>query len=387
MSDRTSYRRRTNRFAASFLATAVATALLAGLAPAASADTARTTLGSDLQALVDTGAVSALGEVRQDGHTRWRGSAGTADLATGAPVPARARFRIASVTKTFVATVLLQLVGEGRVQLDAPVEEYLPGEVPNGSQITVRELLTHTSGLYNYDDDPRYGLTDEASVETWLATGRWQTHRAADLVGAAFTHPPSFEPGRGWQYSNTGYLLLGMVIERVTGHSWQDEVTGRIIRPLGLHATIMPTTSPDLPGPHIDGYLNTAAGPADNTRFSPSIAGAAGAGISDAGDLSRFTAALLGGHLLRPAELAAMEQVTDTADGLHYGLGLERFDTPCGPFWGHNGSGRGYADIAASSPDGRRQFTLALTPYEKGTQAEFGKAVQQAIDDAGCATH
>ncbi len=352
-------------------ATATATALLAALAPAAGASTpsgtasTSSTLDADLRALVTTGASSALGEVRQDGRTVWRGRAGVADLATGAPVPPDARFRIGSVTKVFVSTVTLQLAGEQRVVLDDPIEHYLPGAVPNGADITVRQLLSHTSGLFNYTEDPIISWPDQAAEQAWLDGGRWKTYTADDLVRVATAHPPYFAPGQGYHYSNTDYLVIGMLIERVTGRSWQDEVERRIIRPLGLHATAMPDTSPDIQGPHTKGYFDLPTGPADVTRFNPSIAGSAGAGISDATDLARFTAALTGGRLLQPAQLAQMEQPSPQSGANRYGLGLVRFDTPCGVFFGHDGGIFGYQNMVVSSADGRRQAVMEFTPYQQ----------------------
>jgi D-alanyl-D-alanine carboxypeptidase len=358
------------RAAFALTATGAATAVLAALAPAAVASTAPTAAwDTDLRAVVSTGATSALGEVRQDGKTVWRGRAGVADLATGAAVPEDARFRIGSVTKVFLSTVVLQLVGEQRIGLDDPIERYLPGVVPNGAAITVREVLNHTSGIYNFTEDPGIDLPDEAAARAWVADGRWRDYPAADLVRLAAAHQPYFPPGQGWHYSNTDYIVAGMLIERVTGSSWRQEVADRIIRPLGLRATSMPDTSPDLPGPHIDGYFQFDTGPADVTRFNPTIAGASGAGISSTADLARFIGALLGGRLLHPAELAQMEQPAPQSGAVQYGLGLQKFDTPCGVFYGHNGSIFGYQDSVLGSADGRRQVVLALSPYGDGTPA------------------
>ncbi|MFB7476889.1 serine hydrolase domain-containing protein [Kitasatospora sp. NPDC056184] len=349
--NRPAARRAARRLGGRAAAVALAGAgLLAALTPTASAaaDPAAdpVALHRALRAVVGEGGSSAvLAEVRQDGRTAWRGTAGVADLATGAPVPDGARFRIGSVTKTFAATVVLQLVGERRIGLDDPIDRHLPGLVPNGAAITVRQLLNHTSGIHNFTDDPRFDTQGEEALDRWLAVGRWTTYRPLDLVRIATAHPPYDAPGAGWHYSNTNYVLLGMITERVTGRTWDEEIERRIIRPLGLHDTSMPLTSPDVPGPHAHGYVERPGGPADVTLLNPSAFGPAGAGISSTRDLARFNAALLGGRLLRPAELTAMKQQVDTGHGATYGLGLSRYPTACGEFWGLTGGIPGYGTL------------------------------------------
>ncbi|MFF4924688.1 serine hydrolase domain-containing protein [Kitasatospora sp. NPDC001261] len=343
-----------------------------------------TALRTTLQGIVDTGSSAAVGEVRQDGRTVWRGRAGVADLATGTPVPEHARFRIGSVTKTFVATVLLQLSAERRIGLDDPIDRHLPGAVPNGSSITVRQLLDHTSGLYNYTDAPGLDPQDESQYLDWLAGPRWQTYQPADLLALANRNAPYFPPGQGWHYSNTNYLLAGLLVEKVTGHPWQQEVDRRIIQPLGLRDTGMPGRSVRLPGPHAHGYVKLSTGPVDVTELNPSVMGAAGQGISSAADLDRFIAALLDGRLLRPAELAEMTRRTDAGPGRGYGLGLARFDTPCGVFWGHSGDLPGYSTMVAGTADGRRQLVLSHNPYDRSDPRAAKSAVTAFLTTAAC---
>ncbi|MFJ9694782.1 serine hydrolase domain-containing protein [Kitasatospora sp. NPDC101183] len=332
----------------------------------------RTALQKSLQAFVDTGATAAVGEVRQDGRALWRGRAGVADLTTGEPVPAHARFRIGSVTKTFVATVVLQLAGERRLSLDDTVEHLLPGAVPNGGGITLRQLLNHSSGLVDYTDAPGIDPQTEEQWRTWLAGPRWHTYQPAELLALATARAPYFPPGQGWHYSNTNYLLAGMIIEKITGTTWQQEVDERVIQPLGLRDTTVPDVSPRVPGPHAHGYVKLSTGPVDITEFNPSVTSAAGRGISTAADLNRFVAALVGGELLEPAQLAEMERLTPGAPGGGYGMGLMRFDTPCGVFWGHTGGAPGYETAVAGSADGRRQFSLSVNPYDN-TDADGGR--------------
>ncbi|MFJ9517517.1 serine hydrolase domain-containing protein [Kitasatospora sp. NPDC101801] len=358
-----------------------------GAAPAGAVATARTDRAALDRALGDVvavgGASAALGRVVQDGRTVWQGGAGKADLDSGAAARADGRFRIGSTTKTFVATVALQLVAERRVQLDAPIERYLPGAVPNGGNITVRQLLNHTSGLYNYTGDPRLGLSEEA-LPQWVATGRWTSYRPQELLTIANEHPPEFPPGTAWSYSNTNYIVVGLLIEKITGRSWQQEVERRVIRPLGLRDTTMPETSTAVPGPHAKGYLRLGDTRADVTRLNPSMAGAAGAGISTTADLARFNAALLGGRLLRPAELTEMKTPSPQAlaAGLAYGLGLYRSTLPCGDFWGHDGGIPGYSTLLMGDATGRRQISSSVNPLD-GT-AETGRVVGALTATMAC---
>ncbi|MEV7602032.1 serine hydrolase domain-containing protein [Kitasatospora sp. NPDC089797] len=323
---------------------------------------------------------SALGAVRQDGRLLWRNATGVADLSTGGPADPEGRFRIGSITKTFLATTLLQLVGERRLGLDDRLECLLPGVVPNSTAITVREVLDHTSGIADYTQDPAFDTTDPS----WLTDRRFHRYTLQDLVDLANTYPPAFPPGRDWGYSNTNYELVGMIVEKLTGHPWQEEVTRRIIRPLHLTGTSMPGHSPFIPGPHAHGYLKTATGPVDVTLLDPSMAGSAGAGISTTADLTTFIAALLGGRLLPPAELAEMQRTTATGGGQAYGLGLQRVDTPCGTFWGHAGGIPGYSTEMLGSADGRRQFASAVTVYDVSDATAAEAAVNRLTTTALC---
>ncbi len=327
------------------------------------------------------GASAALSAVREGSRPVWRGAAGTSDLATGAPVDENGRFRIGSVTKAFVSTVVLQLAGEHRLGLDDPIERFLPGEVPNGAAITVRQLLNHTSGLPNHTNAPTFDFSKPA----WVESGRWKDYRAQDLVDIANTLPPASAPGAAWNYSNTNYVLAGMIIEKVTGHPWNEEVERRILRPLGLTHTSMPVSSPFIPGPHAHGYLQLPTGPVDVTLENPSWAGPAGSGISTTADLDRFIAALLGGKLLRPAELAEMQRTTGLGAGKDYGLGLQRYDTSCGLYWGLTGGIPGYSTAVYGAADGGRQFAVSVNLYDVSDLEAAGKAWQALVDAGACA--
>ncbi|UOZ02537.1 serine hydrolase [Amycolatopsis sp. WQ 127309] len=304
---------------------------------------------------------------------------GTGDLTTGKPYPHDAKFRVGSVTKTFVATVVLQLVADGKVQLDAPIERYLPGLVAgngnDGRQITVRNLLQHTSGLYNYTDDVL--TADPESLR----------HRGAEpgeLVAIALRHPPLFAPGRGWSYSNTDYIVAGMLVEKVTGRSLATEIDRRIARPLGLRDTALPGRGDEhLPAPHPRGYLSLGGPPADFTDFDPSIAGAAGGLVSSGRDLDTFFSALLAGRLLPAAQLAQMRRTVPapTEPGADYGLGLIRRTLPDGtPYWGHDGGIFGFATLAGAL-DGGRAAAVSVNelPAPDGVQQNTQTAFEVAL--------
>ncbi|MBO1416272.1 serine hydrolase [Streptomyces sp. FH025] len=379
----------TTRIAAALLAAATLLALApnAAAAPVASPH-ATVDLQPELNALVEQGtSTAALAEVRDHGRVVWRGAAGTADLATGQPARADGRFRIASTTKSFVSTVTLQLVDEGRLRLDDPIEHYLPDVIPNGGAITVRQLLNHTSGLYNYLDDPHVRSNTEAGNREFLTTGRWIQYTPQQLLAISTAKPPYFAPGQGWHYSNTNYIVVGMLIQQVTGRSWREEVESRIIQPLGLHHTTLPTDTTAIPGPHAHGYFKFPEGPGDVTRLSPTIADAAGAGISTTDDLALFHAALFGGRLLSPAQLTEMTTtvpIPDAPDHAEYGLGVVRYDLSCGQFWGHPGEIPGYSTGLLGTRDGSRQYALSYNEYDKSDSTKSTRLYRAFEEKALC---
>ncbi|KAA6215334.1 class A beta-lactamase-related serine hydrolase [Streptomyces albofaciens JCM 4342] len=321
-------------------------------------------------------------------------TSGTGDLATGRPVPREGYLRIGSTTKSFVATVVLQLVGEGSLRLDDTVERWLPGTVAghgnDGRAVTVRQLLGHTSGLPDYVTDvaPRDHRAFEAQ--------RHRRYSPEQLVALAMKHRPVFRPGTRHGYSNTNYLLAGMIVRAVTGHTWQHEVGQRILRPLGLEDTRAPEGHPYFPHPHATEYQQfTPGGPyADTTApYLPFDTGADGAMISKAADLDRFFTALNTGRLLKPAEQAEMRRTVAVPDGPgeapgeRAGLGLFSVPLSCGgTYWGHSGSGIGYVVQPAATPDGRRSVTVSLhsRPADQDTGVRQLRALHNLIDHALC---
>ncbi|MGW4436837.1 serine hydrolase domain-containing protein [Streptomyces sp. NPDC004596] len=335
-----------------------------------------------IEAAVAAGAPGATVTVR-DTRGTWSATAGVGDVRTGAPRSAADHYRVGSITKTFVATVLLQLEAERRLTLDDTVDTWLPGLLRghghDGRRITLRQLLDHTSGIYGYTSDDDFVRT------YFLADGffrhRYDTLTPRDLVAVAMRHRPDFAPGTSWKYSNTNYVVAGMVIEKVTGHSYATEITRRVIRPLRLTATSLPGTRVTVPRPSARAYskLATAAtGPTyDVTELNPSIASAAGEMISDSADLGRFYSALLRGRLLPPRQLKEMKTTVPTGDpsGTRYGLGLTDTTLSCGVHvWGHDGAIHGSASSAVTTADGRHWLALNLNgDWTGGTGAVVEK--------------
>ncbi|MDP4505726.1 serine hydrolase domain-containing protein [Nonomuraea turcica] len=291
----------------------------------------------------------------------WTHSAGVRDLASGAPASPNGHFRIGSVTKLLVATVLLQLVDEKRLALTDPIERHLPGVVPQGTKISVRQILNHTSGLYDYMHEPGY------STNRWRGTARFRHYDPHDLLKVAFADPAkSTTPGAAWSYSNTNYVVAGLLVEKLTGRPYGQEIKRRILRPYGLTQTMIPGDKPGLPTPHARGYEAFPDGDlVDATRMNPSLDWAAGEMVSTGRDLNRFLAALAGGRILSSSSLAAMRTVQATDAGFGYGLGLQEYPLPCGAkAWGHSGELIGYLTFAFTSDDGTR-MTLSVNPSRK----------------------
>jgi D-alanyl-D-alanine carboxypeptidase len=304
--------------------------------------------------LVASGAPGAVAVVRTPTGTR-RAAAGLARLRPRVRMQANDRFRVASVTKTFVATVVLQLAAQGRLRLDDSVERWLPGLIPRGGATTLRQLLGHTSGLFDYDDD-------RAWVRKRIANPRreWSPR---ELVAIATSHPPLFAPGKKWSYSNTNYVVLGLVVEAATGRTLRRELEERIFKRLGLGATSYPAGTA-IPGRFAHGYIGSGSSvplpPGKlldvSTRLTPSAWGA-GQIVSNGDDLTRFLSALLRGRLLPAGRLAAMKADVMGAD---YGLGLRIAFTPCGTAYGHDGDIPGYRTIAWATSNGRRAASVMV---------------------------
>ncbi|MFE7532654.1 serine hydrolase domain-containing protein [Streptomyces rhizosphaericola] len=369
---------------------APATTATAAPAPTAPAPTAPAAAPARTPAPDMAGVVAALESAMANGApgamARYLGpdgarerAVGVRDRRSGAAMDTRARFRIGSVTKTFSSVVLLQLVDEGRLTLDAPVNTYLEGLLPD-DRITVRHLLTHRSGLADYTD-----AMFERTVPGFEAV-RNRVLSYQELVGLSLAEPRTTEPGAAYRYSNANFVVVGMLIEKLTGRPVADAYQRRIIKPLRLDATSYVHPDTRIRGTHVRGYLHpdeTGEPLVDSTEQTLSWAQSAGAVISSPADLNTFTSALMRGRLLSPAALEAMTTVTPTdATGTRfYGLGLRRYDLTCGTqVYGHTGTVQGYYTYAFSTRDGRRSLSaLANTSNHGAANTALGDTLEAAF--------
>ncbi|WP_345983594.1 serine hydrolase domain-containing protein [Streptomyces sp. DSS69] len=369
---------------------ALIAALAGALTPTTSASAAPATVGTRTPAPDMAGIVAALESAmangapgamaRYSGPDGVRGKAvGVRDRASGAAMDTRARFRIGSVSKTFSSVVLLQLVQEGRLKLDAPVNTYLEGLLPD-DRITVRHLLTHRSGLADYTD-----AMFEQTVPGFEAV-RDRVFSYQELLDLSLAEPRTTEPGAAYAYSNANFVVVGMLIEKLTGRPVADAYQRRIIKPLRLRATAYVHPDTRIEGTHVRGYLHPdeAGAPlVDSTEQTVSWAQSAGAVISSTADLNTFTSALMRGRLLAPAMLEAMTTVTPTdATGTRfYGLGLRRYDLSCGTrVYGHTGTVQGFYTYAFATRDGRRSLAaLANTSNRGAANTALGGTLEAAF--------
>ncbi|MDA3645437.1 beta-lactamase family protein [Saccharopolyspora indica] len=345
-----------------------------------------------IEEIVESGFTGVSLRVR-DERGEWVGSAGAAELGGSVAPPVDGHVRIGSSTKTFTAVVVLQLVAEGRIGLDDPVADQLPGFGLDG-RITVRMLLQHTSGLFNftgevYEDGSvvqaipiPYGSTGRE----WLAE-RFRTWRPEELVREGLSRPARFEPGAGWSYSNTNYVLARLLVEQVSGCPISVETRRRILDPLGLSGTVVPGASAEIPEPCARAYYRYEESgelrTVDVTRQNPSWVSAGGDMISTTRDLCTFFSALNGGGLL-PAELLA-EMRAPRPTGLpdaNYGLGV--FVDDGGTVISHNGASVGHSVLMCSSVDGGTTLSAALNyvddePLSIG--AAFVEAQRRLVDE------
>ncbi|MFF9805970.1 serine hydrolase domain-containing protein [Streptomyces coeruleorubidus] len=375
-----------NRRARTILTAATAVALSAALAgPAAAAPPAD---GHDatrqaMRSAVADGVPGVTVRVQQ-GHGAWAATAGVGNLRTDEPRSARDHYRVASISKTFVATVVLQLEAEGRLSLDDTVEKWLPGVVRgnghDGREVTLRQLLNHTSGIFDYLADPGF-------QRTYMTADGFMKHRfdeadPEELLAYALANEPYFAPGRSFEYSNTNYLLAARVIEKATGNDYGDEIGRRIIAPLHLTSTSVPSTRVTLPRPSSRAYsklAGTGTGPTyDVTELNARLAYGSGQMVSSSADLNRFYSALLRGRLLPPQQLKEMKTTVESSrETSRYGLGLVDRELSCGVHvWGHDGGITGSHSTAVTTEDGRHSLAANLNGDWSGSteaiiEAEF----------------
>ncbi|MDV8021342.1 serine hydrolase domain-containing protein [Rhodococcus sp. IEGM 1330] len=303
-----------------------------------------------LDAMVDAGSVAAVAQVR-DGENSWSGAAGLVERGGTEAASADDPVRIASVTKSMVAAVVLQLVDEGKVQLDHQVDELLPGLLPK--PVTIRQLLDHTSGIPNY-------LVGFDSAEQ-IASRSTDSVTDDELISQALAMPWTTEPGQEFSYSNTNYVLLGRIIAELDGKTIAQSLQDRVFDPLQMTDTTYPTDAA-IADDALHGYVVENETYTDVTDFDASIWSSSAAVVSSVADLNTFFRALFDGTLIPQNLIDEMQVVTPTGYGLGLLLGLDACNPGSGELvFGQRGNGFGYRTFALSSPDGERQVSLAWT--------------------------
>ena len=378
------------------LAAAIALGAAGGTASAAPSKDETTHLKSRAQGLVDAGYPAALAAVSDAKGESAGVAVGKGNLETGQAPPLDGEVRIGSNTKTFVAVVVMQMVQEGKVGLDEPIETYLPGLIKgegiDGSKITVRQLLQHTSGLPEYTDTTP-GRSDIFQIKDHYIPPR-------DLLDTALGKPAAFEPGTQWAYTNTNYVVLGMLVERVSQRPVGEQIDQRIIKKLGLSHTYFPAPGDrSIKGTHPQGYHLSAGGKLEDiTEMDPAWAWAAGAMVSTPSELNTFFQAVFDGRLLTQSSIdemknGAVDASSRLGPGTVYGLGLIGSSLSCGgTSWGHGGTIHGYQTDNAVGPDGTA-VTVAVTALPtaiadqsnpESSAKEKSAKVNEAVDATLC---
>ena len=317
--------------------------------------------------LVHAGAPGAAARIDDESSARWAAT-GVADLRTGRPMQPDLHFRVGSATKSFVAALVLNLVSEGTVSLSDTVDRWLPEILSYGDRITIRRLLNHTAGV------PQY--TDIVWRELYASPqARFRMWSPRELVALVADRPPDFPPGTAWSYSNTGYILLGLIVEAATGSGLDRELDRRIFGPFEMRHTSFPVAVREIPSPASRGYspplgpeLGVVEGPLEDfTDQDPSYTWTAGAAVSNLEDLTRFFRILLSGGFLPSrlmAELLTTIEVPPASIPLplldRYGLGVAELHMPSGPLVGHAGGIPGFLSMTLSTTDGRRQLAVMV---------------------------
>lgn len=349
--------------------------------PATTPQVTNPALESAIAGLPTADATAALVRVGGSEGT-WRGSSGVHDLVTNRAADPNARFRAGSVTKVFTAAVVLQLAAEGRLDLDRTARSYLPELIPAAYEgVTVRQLLNHTHGIPAADFP---GTT----VEEWYAN-RFRIHDPEEMVRSATSKKPEFAPGEQQHYLNIGYTIAGLLIERVTGDSYENQVAHRILKPLGLRDTYYPGTNPRIVGPHNHGYQRMklddgTTGLRDVTVWGTTDGWAAGAIISTTADLERFTNALFQGRIVPCGplleEMFTLPKVNDfkTGDPAAYSVGLSMKKLGGREVWGKTGGRWGYNTVIASTRDGSRTLVYSVNSTDAKGQ-DMNKVAQSVM--------
>ncbi|WP_460697066.1 serine hydrolase domain-containing protein [Nocardia thraciensis] len=352
-------------------------------------------LEAALATIHSAGMPGAFAEVRE-GDEIWRGAAGVADLATGRAVTPDMRHRVGSITKSFTAAAVLQLVDTGETGLDTPIGHYLPRLVPGarGADITVRMLMNHTSGLaeylpYAYPSLAGFPVVAKTTPKS-LDDNRFTRFHPAELIGMGVAAPAVGDPGATpGAYSNTNYLLMGQLLEQVTGTAAEKCVTRDVIERAGLRDTELPD-GPHIQGPHslhYEAWFGMIDPPRDYSVYDMSWVSPAASLISTVADLNRFFGLLLAGEIVSRSALTEMQRAVPVVsfEGkiINYGLGLHRWEIPGhGTWWGHDGSAWGSGAISMTRADGERQLSVAVNLQRWNSLSESGMPQPHPIDAA-----
>jgi D-alanyl-D-alanine carboxypeptidase len=331
----------------------------AATAPPAAPDKAE--LRKALRTALAQGAPGAFARVDDNGKAIHLAE-GVADRGTGRAIGTGDRIRVGSVTKTFTAVVLLQLVDEGKVKLDTSVNTYLPGLLPD-RRITVRHVLSHRSGLYDHAN------TLFAQSVQGFENVRNRVYTYRQLMDLSLAKPLTNKPGAVYSYSNANFVVAGMLIEKLTKKSVATAYQERLIKPLKLTDTYYVHPKNTIPGRYSRGYMtaDSSGRKIDSTRQTVSWAQSAGALVSSGKDLNKFLSALVRGELTSPTQLKQMLKWTPVNSTQAYGLGLRRRDLSCGSVYGHTGTVQGYYTWAFTSKNGKRGLTAFANTSNNAT--------------------
>ncbi|MFJ7909100.1 serine hydrolase domain-containing protein [Kitasatospora sp. NPDC096204] len=342
-----------------------------------------------LEATTAAGAPGAFAVIRDHGGIdRTRSvNVGLADL-DGTPMNSSWRFRVGSNSKMFTAVLVMQLVEEGRIDLDRPLREYLPeGTLPEGWTMTGRQVMEHRAGIFDHTND----LLEQAGEETtsaFEARIRTTVYDPRELVAMSVKHGVQYTPGTRYSYSNTDFVLLGLAVEHLTGQPFPEVLNERIIQPLGLRKTSFVVPEQAIRGAHVTGYLTNddrTKPLLDSTEQTGSWVWSAGAVISTAEDLDRFLTALTAGGnggLVSDASLRQMTAALPTPTAkISYGLGLRRISLSCGDVYGHGGIVQGFNSQSFATPDGRRSVVLFANASNNGSVTQ---GLMNTLEPAFC---
>jgi CubicO group peptidase (beta-lactamase class C family)/pimeloyl-ACP methyl ester carboxylesterase len=345
--------------------------------------------GASLEALLESGVEEGLTGVAlavdQNGEILFDGAAGLANRETNIPLAPSDRFRIYSITKTFTAVLVLQLVDQGILSLDDTVSQWLDdpavARIPNVDGITIRQLLTHTSGVYDYYNGANSSFVDDAITGEAVDWSKLWTPQQVLAYVDGTRHAADFDPGQGVNYSDTGYILLGLIVEQAGGQSFTDQLHTRVLNPLGLADTFFAASEP-VPGGTVEGYHRLGDELINVSGINLSWAWTQGGMVSTTNDLARFADALFSGELLEPASLEAMLTFLPADEqGREWGMGVAQAQTPMGGLIGMNGSGPGFVARMYRLPAGTTVVLLTNTNLEDDTVNDIFEQALQAVSE------